>query len=87
MEIVEDAPLIDTGRAEEFVVTGLAYVTRIDAGWAEFGFFRSTREGVRMIKVKLIAPVASVGPAFDLCVENLGSSALVPMMGRERLPL
>lgn len=77
------APLVDPGTAKEYLVSGLGSVTRIDDGWAEFGFFRLVGTGaerVRLIKVRLIAPISALMPAADLCVMSLGSELVGPFM-------
>lgn len=80
-----DAPLVDTGLVKEYFVQGLASVNKIDAGWAEFGFFRIDGAGqdrVRLLRVKLIMPSAAVGPAFDLCAAILGGETVMSSTGR-----
>lgn len=76
-------PLIDTGMAPKYFVSGLGRITSMGPV-ALFSFYVLRPRGddqERMVEVELIAPVESVGPAFDMAVATLGAKAMVTLAG------
>ena len=78
-------PLIDPGASPKFYVSGLGRVTPMGPV-ALFTFYILRPEdgrqtAARMIEVELIAPVESVGPAFELAVSTLGARTMLNLAG------
>lgn len=80
-----EAPLVDTGLAPEIYVSGLGTAELVDREVARLTLYANQVEAgrhVRLVRVALIIPATAIGPALDLCVQQLGAGALLPQFRR-----
>jgi hypothetical protein len=88
MSIIQPVRMLDYGNAPKYYVTGLGSV-RAMGPVATFGFYFAKPQNedgeMNVLEVELIMPVDSVGPAFDLTLESLGSRALAGQLRPSRL--